>query len=234
MRVVARVVASSALLLTSILLFASQSAAPHAEPPDKSPAEVSFQFERLGLPVPQFTIQLFEDGGARYEAEQAERPSTTTSMRGEAAQHIDRTLVLSPPTVARIFKAARELNDFNVACASRLKNIADSGKKTLSYSGPDGHGSCVYNYSENKSVAMLTDTFVAIAYTMDEGRRLEFLHRYDRLGLDAEMITLSHEVEAGRALELGTISQTLTEIADDTAVLERVRLRAGKMLEQAK
>ena len=155
-------------------------------------------------------------------------------MRGEAAQHIDRTLMVRPPTAAKIFNAARQLNEFNVACASKLKNIADSGKKTLSYSGADGHGSCVYSYSENKSVAMLTDTFLGIAYTMDEGRRLEFLHRYDRLGLDAEMITLSQEVEAGRALELGTISQTLTEIADDMAVMQRVRLRAARMLEKAK
>ena len=67
---------------------------------------------------------------------------------------------------------------------------------------------------------------------MDEGRRLEFLHRYDRLGLDAEMISFAQEVEAGRALELGTISPTLAAIADDTAVIQRVRLRAAKMLEQ--
>jgi hypothetical protein len=75
---------------------------------------------------------------------------------------------------------------------------------------------------------------MGIAYTLDEGRRLEFLHRYDRLGLDAEMITLSQEVDAGRALELGTIAPTLAAIADDTAVLQRVRLRATRMLEQAK
>jgi hypothetical protein len=67
---------------------------------------------------------------------------------------------------------------------------------------------------------------------MDEGRRLEFLHKYDRLGLDAEMISLTEEAEAGRALELGTIAPTLAAIADDTAVIQRVRLRAQKMLEQ--
>ena len=33
--------------------------------------------------------------------------------------------------------------------------------------------------------------FLAIAFTMDEGRKLEFLHRYDRLGLDAEMNSLA-------------------------------------------
>ncbi|HEX4576717.1 MAG TPA: hypothetical protein VH117_05165, partial [Edaphobacter sp.] len=153
-------------------------------------------------------------------------------MRGQAAQHIDRPINLSRETVAKIFKAARALNYFNIECASKAKNIADTGKKTLSYTGTDGSGSCTYNYSENKSVATLTDAFLAIAYTMDEGRRLEFLHRYDRLGLDAEMISLKQELEAGRALELGTIAPVLAALADDTAVIQRVRLRAQKMLEQ--
>jgi hypothetical protein len=230
----ARAGLSGVLWLIPTILLAAQSNAPQTKPVDNSPAEVSFQFEHAGLPVPQFTIQLLESGAARYEAEQAERSSTITSVRGEAAQHIDRTLMLSPATAAKIFKTARELNNFNVACASKLKNIADTGKKTLTYTAADGRGSCVYHYSENKSVAMLTDTFVGIAFTLDEGRRLEFLHRYDRLGLDAEMIALSQEVEAGRALELGTIAPTLTAIAQDTAVLQRVRLVATKMLEEAK
>ena len=232
--IVARAGLSGVLLLIPAILFAGQSVAPRPEPVDNSPAEITFRFERAGLPVPQFTIQLFESGAARYEAEQAERPSTITSVRGEPAQHIDRTLMLSPGMAAKIFKTTRELNDFNIECTTKLKNIADTGKKTLSYTGPDGHGSCVYNFSENKSVTMLTDTFLAIAFTLDEGRRLEFLHRYDRLGLDAEMITLSQEVDAGRALELGTIAPTLAAIADDMAVLQRVRMRATKMLQEGK
>ncbi len=132
-----------------------------------------------------------------------------------------------------IFKTARSLNHFNMTCASKAKNIADTGNKTLSYSGPDGRGACTYNFSENKGVMVLTDMFEAIAFTMDTGRRLEFLHRYDRLGLDAEMETLTHEVEQKRALELGTISDTLTSLASDDSVLQRVRIRAEKLLELA-
>jgi hypothetical protein len=46
------------------------------------------------------------------------------------------------------------------------------------------------------------------------------------------MISFSQELEAGRALELGTISPALAAIVDDMAVIQRVRLRAQKMLEQ--
>jgi hypothetical protein len=153
-------------------------------------------------------------------------------MRGQAAQHIDQSINVTSATVSKIFKAARSVNRFNIECASKLKNIADTGKKTLTYTGADGSGSCLYNYSENKSVDMLTNTFLAIAYTIDEGRRLAFLHRYDRLGLDAEMITFGQELDAGRALELGTITPTLAAIANDNALIQRVRLKAQKMLEQ--
>jgi hypothetical protein len=194
-------------------------------------AEISFQFERTGLPVPQFKLVIHEDGTGTYLADQAEIPANERSMRGQAAQHIDRPLKLSPATTAKIFKSARALNFFKVECASKAKNIADTGKKTLTYTGPDGSGSCLYNYSENKAVVALTETFLGVAYTLDEGRRLDFLHRYDRLGLDAEMNTLEQEVEAGRALELGTIASTLAAIADDPSVIQRARLRATKMLE---
>lgn len=231
MKVAARIVLGGALVVCSALALA-QMPEPSTAASAKTQAEVSFQFDRTGLPVPHFILRLPDDGSGRYQADQAEIPATETSMRGQAAQHIDRPINLSKATVAKIFKAARALNHFNIECETKVKNIADTGKKTLSYTGADGSGSCTYNYSENKTVGVLTDTFLGIAYTIDEGRRLEFLHRYDRLGLDAEMISFEQELEAGRALELGTISPTLAAIADDTAVIQRVRLRAQKMLEQ--
>jgi len=232
MRAVSRIVLVSALSVCSIPFSAAQTAGPATNASTAKPAEVSFQFDRTGLPVPHFTLRLWEDGTGNYQADQAEIAATATSMRGQAAQHVDRPIRLSSGTVGKIFKAARAADHFNVECASKLKNIADTGKKTLSYTGSDGSGSCTYNYSENKSVDTLTNTFLAIAYTIDEGRRLEFLHRYDRLGLDAEMISFSGELDAGRALELGTISPTLAAIADDTALIQRVRLKAQKMLDQ--
>jgi hypothetical protein len=233
MRAAIRGVLGSVLAMCSAVAFtAGQTASPAPDPAATKQAEVSFQFDRTGMPVPRFTLQIREDGSGRYQADQAEMPATATSMRGQAAQHIDRPINLTRGSVAKIFKSARAVNYFNIECESKAKNIANTGKKTLSYTGADGSGSCTYNYSENKTVDTLTNTMLGIAYTMDAGRKLEFLHRYDRLGLDAEMISLSQEAEAGRALELGTIAPTLAAIVDDTAVIQRVRLRAQKMLEQ--
>jgi hypothetical protein len=160
--------------------------------------------------------------------------SSNERLQVATTQHVDREIALTQATTAKVFKMAHELKRFNFECASKAKNIADTGTKTLSYAGADGKGSCVYNYSENKDVASLTDTFLGIAFTLDEGRRLGFLHRFDRLGLDAEMDMLTDEAKAGHALELGTIAPVLTSIASDTAVIERARLRAAKLVEQAR
>jgi hypothetical protein len=195
-------------------------------------AEVSFEFERPGLTVPKFTLQIREDGSAHYVADEILTQSRSADYGPSALQHIDRQALISRSATAQIFAAARNLNFFNAACASRAKNIADTGKKTLRYTGNNTEGACTYNFSGDKRVAMLTDLFLGIAHTLDVGRKLEFDHRFDRLGLDAEIALLVDDVAAGRAVELGTIAPTLKSIASDSEVLERVRARAVKLLQQ--
>jgi hypothetical protein len=192
-------------------------------------AEVSFAFERAGLPVPRFTLTVDQSGLGTYKGDQAE-----PVVRGVPAQPaivaFERRVVLSSKTTDRIFKLAGELDHFNIACASKAKNVADTGTKTLTYIAPGTMHACTYNYTENKDLQTLTDILEGIAETMDEGRRLDYLHRYDRLGLDAAMSFLTQEVSAGRALELQTIAPTLSSIAEDADLMQRVRTQARALL----
>lgn len=197
-----------------------------------SGSEVSFQFERMGLPVPKFTIVVHEDGTGSYQAQVA-AVSGSGEQATSAGPPVNRPIKVSPVTKEMIFKTARSLDHFNIECASKAKNIADTGKKTLSYKGADGQGSCLYNYSDNKSVAQLTEIFQAMAFTMDEGRKLEFLHRFDRLGLYSEIDALQREVDEKRAIELGNIAPALHSIVADEDLMQRVRERAARLLAQA-
>jgi hypothetical protein len=212
----------------------SADAAPTAPALSTIQATVSYQFDRTGVSVPHYTIKIRENGTGTYQADPVASAGYGAVVDVSAGKHIERQIIISPATVTKIFQAAREADRFNLDCASKLKNIADTGKKTLTYEGADGKGSCTYNYSEIKAIQTLTDLFIAIAFTLDEGRRLEFLHRYDRLGLDSEMTNLSDEAKEGRALEFGLIEPTLDSIANDTAVIQRVRVKAAKLIEQAK
>jgi hypothetical protein len=197
--------------------------------PVRPPAVVSFSFERHGAQVPRFTLRVSESGAGSYEGEEAPPVSPYPGVSSKP-DPIDRAFILSQATTGKIFGLAHDLHGFKMHCASGAKNIADTGRKTLTYKGPDGEGTCTYNYSESKNVTLLTEMFQGIAETMDEGRRLDQLHRYDRLGLDAAMATLAEQVAAGRALELSTIQATLRSIAGDSEVMERVRTRANTLL----
>jgi len=195
------------------------------------PATVTFQFDRPGLQVPRYSFEVHEDGTGNYHAEEV---ISTQPNAPVETKPIDRHLTITHTTVDTIFKTARALDHFNITCESTAKNIAKTGAKTLIYKAADGTGQCTYNYSENKDVQLLTGLFQSLAYTLDEGRRLDFLHRFDRLGLDAETSTLVKAVADHRAIEIGTISASLQSIADDTAIMQRVRQRVATLLEQAK
>ncbi len=222
-------------LAVAAVLFGAPATQAQAANPASPAAEVTFAFERPGMPVPQYVLTVHEDGSAHYAAKGVAAPisqrygvEAASSATGEVQQNMH----LSAPAVQRIFATARADHFFTGQCNSRAKNLADTGRKTLSYRGPDGSGSCVYNYSDNKGVSNLTQLFLGIQQTLEEGRRLEWRHRYDRLGLDAEMETLQTEAAAGQALELGTIAPVLESISRDTDLIERVRVRAARLLER--
>ena len=207
-----------------------------AQQPQQAPATLTFHFERPGLPVPDYTLTLHPDGTGTYAAQYAPAPPQTSRFGGvdagavAAPEHVDMPILLSDATTARLFEQARTAGYFEHPCESKAKNIANTGKKVLSYTGPDATGSCTYNYTDNKLIAGLTDTFFGIAYTLEEGHTLAASHRFDHLGLDAEMIQFTEAVKQGRALEIGAIAPILRSIAEDPQLLDRVRARATQLL----
>jgi hypothetical protein len=211
----------AALLLLPAVSCLALGAQPPAAADDASPskAEVRFDFARVGLPVPKFTLDIRNDGTGTYTAED--------SSAGQS-QQVHREFTLTAATTKRIFTLARTVRPDT--CASKAKNIADSGTKTLTYIASGTTSSCTYNYTEVKDLQALTDIVQGITETMDQGRRLDFLHRFDRLGLDDAISFLAEEISSGRALEIGTIEPTLRSIAADAQVMQRVRTKAAALL----
>ena len=116
----------AALIVLGVASFVFGQPAASTDSPAVLQGQVSFQFERAGLPVPQYTLEIHEDGTGRYQADEA---ATVSSQSSSAAQymggkHVDRKITLSPATVAKIFKQARALEYFNITCTSKAKNIA--------------------------------------------------------------------------------------------------------------
>ncbi len=193
----------------------------------KPDAVITFRLERPGVPVPSYVFTVHEDGRGSYEVTYPAVGYTT------AAETVTMPLKLRDVTTAGLFEKVRSTDHLRGGCESKAKNIANTGTKTLSYAGADGTASCVFNFTENKVVSSLTETFLGMAYTLDAGRELQQKQRFDHLGLDREMNALADGVRDGKALEVVNIAPILRSLADDTAVMERVRTRAAKLLEQS-
>jgi hypothetical protein len=112
--------------------------------------------------------------------------------------------------------------------------VAFQGWKKISYSGPEGEGSCEFNYSKSKDIQEMGDAFVAVAQTVVEGARLELLLQHDPLGLDKEMEFMKEASDDGRLQQICAIHPILAKLSEDPDVMERVRKRAKMLLDNDK
>jgi hypothetical protein len=196
---------------------------------------VQVDFSNPGLSPSHWALILHPDGSGHFHSERGRTPAATPQTANSAgldAPDQDRDVHLSGQFTGRVFQAARNYKWFNVDCESHRK-VAFQGWKKLSYAGPEGKGSCEFNYSADKGIQALGDSLVSVANTILEGARLEILLQHDRLGLDKEMDYIVEAQADGSVKEIGAIRGILTRLAEDPGVMERVRKRARLLLEKA-
>ena len=197
--------------------------------------EITFHFERPGMSVPEFTFVLREDGSGTYSAtvmQLSESRYSEPSGQPVPTTAFSTPFKLPPQKSSKLFGAVRDAGYLQKDCASKAKNIADTGTKTLTYKGPTATGRCVYNYTTEKPVAALTTTFEGMSLTFESGRRLAHDERYDRLGLDHEMNALVEALKDGRAEAPELIAPELRALVADEQVMQRVRRNATILLDK--
>lgn len=209
--------------LAAAFIFAAQLyAAPAADP------VVQVDFSNPGLSPPQWTLILHPDGSGHFRSQPGD--TSRASLKEIQAPSIDRDIQVSKDFAARVFDAAKSRNWFSAPCESHMK-VAFEGWKTFAYSGPQGQGSCTFNYSRDKELQSLGESMTAVATTILEGAHIEVLLQHDRLGLDQEMEFLTEAAQDGRAQQVCIIRDILEQLAQDESVLDRVRKRARSLLE---
>jgi len=218
-----------ALLAASALLHAQ---APQHEPDQpRRPAvpTVTFTFDWPSVEPHRYVISVDPGGNATYQ-------SWTADSTAEPSSADDPYLLkftLSPTARGRIFALARQLKYFNGDFEYRKHRVAATGDKTLAYADPDRQFETRYNWSENPDIDELTALFEGVSTTLESGRRLERLRRFERLGLDEELKSLEHLAVEHRATELQAIAPILVQLAEDPAVLNIARQRARHILQIA-
>ncbi len=216
-------------LAVALLAVAAQVAANGQAP---APADPTFQldFSDPALSPSQWTLTLRPDGTGHFRSVAGKSPDD--AIPGIVAPAVDRDIQVSAAYADRVFAAAARHRWFNEACESHFK-VAFQGWKTLTYTGPQGQGTCTFNYSKDREIQDLGDSLEAVAETVLEGARMESLLQHDRLGLDAEMSFLVEAVGDGRAQQVCVIRELLERLVQDDTVLDRVRKRARMLLMQS-
>jgi hypothetical protein len=190
---------------------------------------VVFDFSNAKLSPSHWTLTLRRDGSGHFRSEMGDVIDSPGKIR---TPNINRDVKLTAAFTDTVFQAAHHNSLFNKDCESHMK-VAYQGDKTISYLGPDGKGTCTFNYSRDRDIQTIGDNLIAVAETIIEGVRLETLLQHDPLGLDKEMQSLVDAAQSGRAQQLCVIRPILERLAEDDHVLELVRKRAKVLLAQS-
>jgi len=186
-------------------------------------------FSNPGLTPSQWTLEFRPDGNGHFHSVRGAVPQ---DFKVPEPPNINRDIQVSAKFAERAFAVAHRHKLFNSGCESHLK-VAFQGTKKLTYTGPEGQGSCEFNYSRDVEIQSLGDSLVAVATTIIEGARLEALLQHDPLGLDQEIQNVQEAAGDGRAQQISSIRDILERLSEDPAVMERVRKRARALLARA-
>ena len=228
------------LLLAAVLLSLSSAYAQGVDKLPEHPPVATVRFECVWeAATPQdFIVLAGAMGDARYFSRNPTAPAQPQNTRNGAINaaflpdyHVEFTL--SPGSQAKIFKLANQANFFKGDFDFKKHPVANTGTKTLTYADPGRHSETTYNWSENSAIDQLTHLFEGISTTLEHGRRLEFLHRYDKLGLEDELKAMEDAAQSHYLAEIQAIKPVLEKVAGDTSVLNIARQRARRLLEMA-
>jgi len=227
---VASIICACLMFLAMPALLAQNSEPTPAQSPMQNPAIPTITYERLwDAYTPQdVNITVEQTGRAKYVS------TNPLKTPDERQTNPDYTLefTMSERTRQKLFRDAKEANYFHGDFSYKKHPVASTGKKTLTYADQGRHYETIFDYSDNKAITEINDIFQGISYTLEHGRKLQVLHRYDRLGLEDELKGMEETADTENLQELQVIAPTLKSIADDTAVLNIARDRAKRLLEK--
>ena len=206
---------------------ASLAQTPNPEPRNPGPPDpiLTFDFVLQGGTPPHYSIAVEPSGKATYRADEV--PATDHA----ALQPYLYRFLVSEPTRTHIFELARALNYFQGDFDYHGGRIANMGMKTLTFKQGNRETHAAFNYSTNPRLQELTTIFQKMGTTLEYGRKLEYLHRFDKLGLEAELKSMEEQAKDKQLAELQAAAPQLEKVVNDSGVMNVTRRRAEHLLQ---
>jgi len=212
------------ILISALAPGLAQTLAPETKAAAKdSTATITYTLDWHDAQPSHYSIKLDSAGHATYES----LPGATT----DASDKYESQFVMSADLRDRIFALAQKANYFDGKFDYSKRKIASTGQKMLDYSDGSRHFQTAYNWSENPSIQELTEIFYGISNTMESGSKLEYLKRFDKLGLPDELQNMLRLRSEGHLLEVQSIAPVLRQIAQDSSQMNLARQRAQQLMD---
>jgi len=189
------------------------------------PPTVTFSLNFPGSEPERYSISVHSDGRGSYDC------SAKVSAESEDRADYHADFVLSGASNAKIFDLAARAGYFRGKLDNGNKKLAFTGAKILAYKDDQKEFSAEYNVSSLPAVQQLTSLFQSVAATLDFGRRLVFMHQYQKLALDDELKRMEQEARSGQLAELQAVRPILQRIYDDSSVINIDRALAARLIQ---
>lgn len=182
----------------------------------------------LDFPASQpehYSIRVPVDGPAHYQS------TGRITRDSDDTDSFDFDFVLSVAAREKIFRLSASAGHFRRDLDSHQKNLAFTGKKTLTYKDARESGEATFNYSSNPAARELAELFQSLSATLEFGHRLDYDHRYQKLALFEELKLMQQMAEEKQLIEVAAIQPILEQIVADQSVVNVARARAQQLLE---
>ena len=211
--------------IVALLIFTSIVACSQTEA--QAPAVVVFTSDFPSSQPEHYSIRVQSDGSAHYHS------SGRLSPDSDQTDSFDLNFTAAAETRQKIFELAAKAGYFQKDVDSHHKNLAFTGKKTLSYGDARRSGESTYNYSPNPAVQELTSLMQNLSATLEFGHRLQYARQYQKLALDEELKRMEELARSNELVEVTAIQPILAQIVADQSVINVTRARAQRLLDRA-
>jgi hypothetical protein len=185
------------------------------------------QSEPAALPSVTFTKE--------FPGSQPAYVSLTVRESGESLYRTDpdETPVqfqLSPDSSQQIFALARKMDLFRGASLESNRKVAQMGKKTFAFEGGSERTAASFNHTENTDALALASLFERLSQTRQHLDKLEYLLRFDRLGIVKELLQVEIDLNQDRLLEPALLLPVLEKIQGNRSLVNVAQGRAAQIV----
>jgi hypothetical protein len=178
-------------------------------------AAITFTKEFPGSVPDYYSITLTQDGQALYRLAPGEKPG---SFR------------VSTESVDQVFALVQKLDFLSGATLESKHRVAAMGKKTFLYQNGEDRKEVSYNHTENDDALALTKLFERLATTQLHRDKIEYLLRFDKLGIVKELLQLEIDLDQGRLLEAELLLPALEKVRGNSDLVNVAQQRAAGII----